>query len=165
MATGKLETDIVRDSILTIRGGEIESITTLKSVPLEDLKAQGIVIDAAGGFVLPGFIDVHAHWNGFSSPFPAKSWELETFLAYGVTTVHNPSADNVDAFTERSRVEAGYMVGPRIFSVGAVVYNSADSEVYQDATDLEEARSVLRRIKAEGGEYAISYKNYNIPSR
>ena len=137
MATGELETDIVRDSILTICGGEIDSITTLgEGVPLEDLRAQGVVIDAAGGFVLPGFIDVHAHWNGFSSPFPAKSWELETFLAYGVTTVHNPSADNVDAFTERSRVEAGYMVGPRIFSVGTVVYNSAEPIVYQDATDL-----------------------------
>jgi hypothetical protein len=35
-----------------------------------------------------GFIDVHAHWNGFASWYPARSWEHETFLAYGVTTVH-----------------------------------------------------------------------------
>ena len=40
------------------------------------------------GYVLPGFIDMHAHWNGFSDRFPASSWELETFLAYGVTTMH-----------------------------------------------------------------------------
>jgi N-acyl-D-aspartate/D-glutamate deacylase len=40
------------------------------------------------GFVTPGFIDVHAHWNGFEARHPAKSWELETFLAYGVTTLH-----------------------------------------------------------------------------
>ncbi|KAJ3543125.1 hypothetical protein NMY22_g3250 [Coprinellus aureogranulatus] len=165
MATGKLETDLVKDSVLTIRGGEIHSIDTIGSVHIDDLRAQGTVVDAAGGFVVPGFIDVHAHWDGFSSRFPAKSWEMETFLAYGVTTLHNPSADNVDAFTERSRVEAGYMVGPRIFSVGTVVYGAAEPGVYQDVTDLEEARSVLRRIKAEGGEYAISYKNYNIPSR
>jgi N-acyl-D-aspartate/D-glutamate deacylase len=39
-------------------------------------------------FVVPGFIDVHAHWEGFSDPYPAKSWEMETFLAYGVTTLH-----------------------------------------------------------------------------
>ena len=37
---------------------------------------------------MPGFIDVHAHWNGFGAPYPAKSWEMETFLAYGVTTLH-----------------------------------------------------------------------------
>lgn len=40
------------------------------------------------GFVVPGFIDVHAHWSGFADPYPAKSWELATFLAYGVTTLH-----------------------------------------------------------------------------
>ena len=38
--------------------------------------------------IIPGFIDVHAHWNGFTSRYPARSWELETFLAYGVTTLH-----------------------------------------------------------------------------
>jgi len=40
------------------------------------------------GFVTPGFIDVHAHWDGFSDRYPAASWEMETFLAYGVTTLH-----------------------------------------------------------------------------
>ena len=40
------------------------------------------------GFVVPGFIDVHAHWNGFDTNFPARSWEMETFLSYGVTTLH-----------------------------------------------------------------------------
>lgn len=40
------------------------------------------------GFLIPGFIDAHAHWSGMSNPIPAKSWELQTFLAYGVTTMH-----------------------------------------------------------------------------
>lgn len=37
---------------------------------------------------MPGFIDVHAHWGGFGTRYPATSWEHETFLAYGVTTLH-----------------------------------------------------------------------------
>ena len=37
---------------------------------------------------MPGFIDVHAHWSGYGTNFPVKSWEMETFLAYGVTTLH-----------------------------------------------------------------------------
>jgi len=40
------------------------------------------------GYVVPGFIDSHAHWSGFGSSYPAKSWEMQTFLAYGVTTLH-----------------------------------------------------------------------------
>ena len=40
------------------------------------------------GFVIPGFIDVHGHWEGFGNTHPARSWEMETFLAYGVTTLH-----------------------------------------------------------------------------
>lgn len=40
------------------------------------------------GFVVPGFIDVHSHWGGYIVPFPAKSWEMQSFLAYGVTTMH-----------------------------------------------------------------------------
>ena len=40
------------------------------------------------GYVVPGFIDVHAHWNGMGEQYPARSWELETFLAYVVTTLH-----------------------------------------------------------------------------
>jgi len=34
------------------------------------------------GFVLPGFIDAHAHWGGYTSVYPASSWELLVFLAY-----------------------------------------------------------------------------------
>ena len=40
------------------------------------------------GYIVPGFIDVHAHWGGFETAFPARSWEMATFLAYGVTTLH-----------------------------------------------------------------------------
>ena len=38
--------------------------------------------------MIPGFIDAHAHWDGYDTIYPAKSWEQETFLAHGVTTLH-----------------------------------------------------------------------------
>lgn len=56
------------------------------------------------------------------------------------------------------------MIGPRIFSVGDIIYG-AGGNIHQDIVDMDEARSALIRIKAEGGPAAISYKNYNIPSR
>jgi imidazolonepropionase-like amidohydrolase len=40
------------------------------------------------GYIVPGFIDVHSHWVGMFSAHPAQSWEMEAFIAYGVTTLH-----------------------------------------------------------------------------
>lgn len=97
--------------------------------------------------------------------YPAKSWEQETFLAYGITTLHNPSSDNVDGFVERSRVESGQLNGPRIFHTGEIIYGAGAPGYHQDIHDMDEARSALTRIKVEGGPASFSYKNYNLPSR
>jgi len=56
------------------------------------------------------------------------------------------------------------MVGPRIFSVGDVIYGAA-LDIHQEIVNMDEAVSALVRIKVEGGPGSISYKNYNIPSR
>jgi hypothetical protein len=77
----------------------------------------------------------------------------------------SPSADNVDSFVERSRIESGLMVGPRIFSVGSIIYGAAFDGLHQEIVNMDEAVSALTRIKVEGGPGAISYKNYNLPSR
>jgi len=77
----------------------------------------------------------------------------------------SPSASNVDGFVERSRVESGQMIGPRIFTVGDIVYGAGAAQIHQDIVDMDEAVSALTRIKVEGGPASISYKNYNIPSR
>lgn len=57
------------------------------------------------------------------------------------------------------------MVGPRIFSVGSVIYGAAMNNLHQEIVNMDEAVSALTRIKVEGGPGSISYKNYNIPSR
>ncbi|GLB35482.1 putative amidohydrolase family protein [Lyophyllum shimeji] len=165
MATGELRWDLVPGGILIARGGVIHAVGTLAQADSLIPGGTATVINAQGGFVVPGFIDVHAHWDGFNGRYPAKSWEMETFLAYGVTTLHNPSADTVTGFVERSRVESGQLIGPRIFTVGDIIYGAGEAGVHQDIVDEAEAYSALARIKAEGGPASISYKNYNLPSR
>ncbi|KAF9265845.1 hypothetical protein L218DRAFT_121543 [Marasmius fiardii PR-910] len=161
MHTGDLDTDLIRGGSLVVKDGVIQSVGQLKDSDLDGAE----VIQADGGFVVPGFLDVHAHWSGATNPHPAKSWEMETFLAYGVTTMHNPSTDTVNTFIERGRVESGHFIGPRILHTGSVIYGAADNELHQTAVDMDDAMAILTRIKAEGGPYGISYKNYNQPLR
>ncbi|KAI8999066.1 hypothetical protein BD414DRAFT_476891 [Trametes punicea] len=162
METGDLKSDVLRDAVLVTRNGEIESIVGVHDAVIP---TGAPVLDVEGGYVVPGFIDVHAHWNGFDTMHPAKSWEMETFLGYGVTTLHNPSADTVLAFAERFRLERGQLTGPRIYQTGTIIYGAGSANYHQDIVDMDEAKSALLRIKVEGGPSSFSYKNYNLPVR
>lgn len=106
---------------------------------------------------------------------------METFLAYGVTTLHkyvhslpavsfltyvtSPSSSTVDTHIERSRLESGQFVGPRIFTTGSVLFGGSWPGIHEEITDMPQAYAALRRIKAEAGHTSISYKNYQLPSR
>ncbi|KAG8881276.1 hypothetical protein FRB98_004435 [Tulasnella sp. 332] len=167
MITGNERNDILHRRTLEIRDGVIvESYAMYDNNGVLNISptAPGAkIIDAEGAMVVPGFVDVHAHWNGQDTV--ASSWEQRTFLAYGCTTVHNPSIDTVTTWTERARVESGSMIGPRIFHTGTIIYGGAGGEYHQDIADMAEARSALIRLKVEGGPYSFSYKNYQLPAR
>lgn len=81
MKTGHEIRDTHPNTAIIIIDGIIETVGTNLVVPIG-----AKIIDAQGGVVLPGFVDVHAHWNGAYTV--ASSYEQETFLAYGCTTMH-----------------------------------------------------------------------------
>ncbi|TRM63706.1 hypothetical protein BD626DRAFT_495129 [Schizophyllum amplum] len=163
MATGEgAAADIYDEGVMIIRGGVIESLGPAGAVVIPD---GSTVFNAHGGFVTPGFIDVHAHWGDYMVRYPAASWEMETFLAYGVTTMHNPSAMTVDVFAQRSRIERGQLIGPRVFSTGMVLFGGGWPGIHHEIVDMRQAREALERIRVEGGPYMLAYKNYQLPSR
>lgn len=74
-------------------------------------------IDAAGMYVLPGFVDVHAHEGGRAQGTPAE-YVHKLWLAHGVTTIRDPGSDNGVQWTleERERSAKDEIAAPRIFS-------------------------------------------------
>ncbi|KAF9025154.1 composite domain of metallo-dependent hydrolase [Hymenopellis radicata] len=160
MQSGVVESDLIVEGTMLVENGVITAVGSEISIP-----SGAHVIDARGGFVTPGYIDVHAHWGGGLVIYPAKSWEMQTFLAYGVTTLHNPSSETVTTFIERSRLESGQLVGPRSFTTGSPLFGGGWVGIHQEIVDMDEAAAALMRIKAEGGPAALSYKNYQLPSR
>jgi len=119
-------------------------------------------VDAAGTTIIPGLIDVHAHMH-FSAHdvMPEQDWRYYANLAYGVTTIHDPSAISDQVFSYGELVETGDMVGPRIFSTGQILYG-AGGAFRSEVGKLEDARRHVRRMKQLG---AISVKSYQQPRR
>ncbi len=93
--------------------------------------AQAKVIELGGKTILPGFVDTHAHlWPQWGIQ-KNQVWMYAANLAYGVTTTRDPQTSTTDVLTYSDMVEAGKMVGPRIYSTGPGVgfwsYNIKDS--------------------------------------
>lgn len=156
--------------IITMNGNEvIEGGTVLVDGNLikavgKDVKvpAEAKVIDCKGKTIMPGFVDAHAHANHFRYGLtPDKHWPYYTNLAYGVTTMHDPSAVSEMVFAQSELVKSGNMVGPRVFSTGTILYG-AEGDFKAVINSLEDAKSALRRTNAFG---AFSVKSYNQPRR
>ena len=99
---------------------------------------------------MPGLIDAHAHGSHFRYGLtPEKHWPYFANLAYGVTTMHDPSANSEMVFAQSELVKAGMMTGPRVFSTGAILYG-ADGDFKAVINSYEDAKSALRRTRAFG---------------
>lgn len=75
------------------------------------------IIDATGMYVLPGFIDTHAHIGGINQGVSAD-YVYKLWLAHGVTTIREPGCFNGADWTlhEKNRSEKNEIVAPRIYA-------------------------------------------------
>ncbi len=151
--------EVIDDGTIVVKGNQIVAVGKTNEVTIP---ANAKVMDATGKTILPGFIDAHAHGNHFRTGItPQKHWPYYTNLAYGVTTMHDPSANSEMVFAQSEMVKAGLMTGPRVFSTGTILYG-ADGDFKAVVNSLEDAKSALRRTQAFG---AFSVKSYNQPRR
>lgn len=72
-------------------------------------------IDASGMYVLPGFVDCHAHIGGAAQGTPAE-YVYKLWMAHGVTTIRDPGSMNGVDWTlkERERSAGNKIIAPRI---------------------------------------------------
>jgi len=149
--------EVIEDGTVLVQGDTIQAVGTDVAIP-----AGARVIDARGKTIVPGTVDVHAHANHFSTGVvPQQNWAYYTNLAFGITTMHDPSATTETVFSQAELVKAGALVGPRVLSTGTILYG-ADGDFKAMVNSLDDARAHLRRMQANG---AFSVKSYNQPRR
>jgi Tol biopolymer transport system component/imidazolonepropionase-like amidohydrolase len=152
--------EVLENTDVVVTGNRIAAVGPSGTVTVP---AGARTFEAAGKTVIPGLIDTHAHlhYSAFET-FPETKWEYAANLAYGVTTVYDPSAPTIDVFAQAEMVEAGLMVGPRVFSSGDVLYGGQPFDIFAEVENEADARRQVRRMKAYG---ARMIKVYQQPRR
>src|SRR5687768_14137987 len=74
------------------------------------------VIDATGMYLMPGFVNLHAHL-GDNQKAPAAEYVYKLYMAHGVTTIRGVElAPQAFTLKEKQRSAANAIVAPRIYN-------------------------------------------------
>lgn len=150
--------EVIEDGVVVIRNNRIVMVGSAAT----PLSAAAVHVDCRGKTLIPGLIDVHAHGqHAADGVIPPRNWQHHATLAFGVTTVHDPSHDTNSIFATAELAKAGAIVAPRIFSTGTILYG-ATGNFKAEVDKLDDARFHLRRLQAIG---ATTVKSYNQPRR
>ncbi|HEX4738916.1 MAG TPA: amidohydrolase family protein [Allosphingosinicella sp.] len=151
---------IIDDGVIVIRGDRIAAIGKRGEVAVP---AGAKIVDVTGKTIVPGFVDAHAHGpQGEDDLVPQQNWSAMANLAFGTTTIHDPSARAAEIYAASELQRAGKILAPRTFSTAEIIYGAKEPDVYAEINTFDDALAHVRRLKAEG---AHSVKNYNQPRR
>lgn len=97
----------------------------------------GLVINAKGKTILPGFIDGHGHYEDFAG---------EIYLHLGVTTCPDiqTTRDDYWSMAQRDGIRLGKIRGPRIWSAGKAVGQTSDTSAMGGGRRARSRSRVLR---------------------
>jgi imidazolonepropionase-like amidohydrolase len=106
---------------IVIEGDRIASINSV-GYPMVEISDRGRPqnatreIDVSGMYVMPGFVDMHAHTGG-AGKAPQAEYVYKLWLAHGVTTSRGVSHGGFEwSLEEKARSARNEIVAPRMFS-------------------------------------------------
>jgi imidazolonepropionase-like amidohydrolase len=152
--------------VITMRGNEVipagtivvtdNRITAVGPVDAIAIPAAATVLDVSGKTIIPGLMDLHAHYNTTNLPIDVLAqnwWGMLANLAHGVTTVRDPSAPR-GTYAYEELLEAGITTGPRLFGAPAMAPSNHKIETPEDA------RGYARQYKALGATFMKTHSGW-----
>jgi hypothetical protein len=132
---------------IVVENGVITQIVAIDPVAASDASRPARApaeIDAAGKYVLPGLINLHAHVQTERAGKPmAPEYQMKLWLGTGITTIRDVSSDTPRTLQWRAQSAAGQVVAPRIFEYARFAYMPYPR-------NPAEARARVRELKAQG---------------
>lgn len=158
---------VLRDArLITMRGDEIlpwgDIVVTDGRIaavgPTGSVQApsDARVINLSGKTIVPGFIDIHAHFGARGELLEPEGTVAFANLAFGITTVRNPQT-SVDVFELADVVEADGVPAPRILSTGPGLFQFLNLQSY------DQTLATLQRYRDEYGTRVL--KSYLVGDR
>lgn len=144
------EDEIIENGTVLVKDNRIEAVGDIKKVLIPpDYK----VYNLKGKTIIPGLIDVHAHYH--LSPYEftnQQEYQYVSNLAYGVTSIYDPSVNVLDYREQAQMVETGQLLGPRVFASGNIILENPGSMEYDynRITKLEDAQRVVHSLNKLG---------------
>lgn len=160
MRDANRQREVIENGVVLIKDNIIVEVGKASEVTIPD---EALLIDTKGKTILPGLIDAHAHGSqGRNEIIPQQNWKMFSNLAFGVTTIHDPSNDTTEIFSAAELQKAGKILAPRIYSTGTILYGAEGLGYKAIINSYEDALFHMQRLKDTG---AISVKSYNQPRR
>ncbi len=127
---------VIENADLVVRDNRIAAVGRRGQVEIPEGAKE---IDVTGATIIPGFVDTHAHIRPAWGIHRTQVWEYLANLAYGVTTTRDPQTGTTDVLSYTDMVEAGKLIGPRVYYTGPGVFRT------ERVKDLDDARNILKR--------------------
>ena len=126
--------DAIANADIVITDNRIVAVGPSGSIAIPD---GATVRDVSGKYIVPGFVDTHAHWFEIRRAIHDRGhWDFAANLAYGVTSALDVQPFTTDVFAYQDMIDAGMMRGPRAWSTGPGVFVNAEIHSKQDAIDV-----------------------------
>jgi imidazolonepropionase-like amidohydrolase len=137
----------IRDAIIALAEDSIVFVGASSVAPRAPHNAA--IIDLTDHWIVPGFIDMHAHLDGgrYAPKFLAQ------LVAFGITAARAPSNPSTEL---RERVRSGELIGPRLFLSGGLI-NGPSSFFGQRGETEQDYREIVARDAERGVEFVKVY--------
>jgi Tol biopolymer transport system component len=113
--------EVIPDADIVIVDNRIVAIGPRGTLPVP---RNATIRDVSGKYILPGFTDTHLHWADVRrGELDLQSWGFLATLAYGVTSGLDPSPLSIDMLAYQDLLDAGMMIGSRVYSTGPAVFS------------------------------------------
>jgi hypothetical protein len=154
---------VLENATILVRQNRIAAVGIGIPIPADARR-----IDLAGHTVMPGIVDVHAHYGGLNHStlgvIEQRLSGLHAALAHGVTTMYEVYGNVDKDFWVSDLQRRGDLIGPRLFSTGQGIYGSRlfRPKQYRYLESLDEVRQAATYNKERG---ATALKDYLTPHR